>query len=80
MVICPKCGIEYSLGRKIYHRCNDFSIYHGAVCSENRICRKWNCISIKKSDNLELEINNYLLNDEKYIDAFKGYLSSFVFF
>ncbi|MFX0081137.1 MAG: hypothetical protein ACFE94_05230 [Candidatus Hodarchaeota archaeon] len=80
MVKCSKCGEEYSLGRKIYHECKEYSIFHGAVCSERCIEHPWNCNSNKKLIPLQLEINDYLTNDEKYIDTFNGYLSSFIFF
>ncbi|MFW9824858.1 MAG: hypothetical protein ACFFE4_18095 [Candidatus Thorarchaeota archaeon] len=43
LVVCPECGEEYSLGRKIYHHCNGSSIYHGTICSENCEERPWNC-------------------------------------
>ena len=80
MVKCPKCSEEYSLGRKIYHECKEFSIFHGAICYENCITRPWNCNSDKKSNLLQLEITDYLTNNEKYIDAFEGYLTSFIYF
>ncbi len=48
MVKCPNCGIEYSLGRKIYHRCEGFSIYHGSVCQEPRKRYPWNCNDVIK--------------------------------
>jgi hypothetical protein len=80
MVKCSKCGEEYSLGRKIYHECKENSIIHGAICSENCIDRPWNCNSDENNNSLELEITTYLSNNEKYIEDFVGYLSSFIFF
>lgn len=58
MVVCPNCGEEYSLGRKIYHSCKGFSIYHGAICSENCEDRPWNCSYNEKSNKLKIEMSN----------------------
>ncbi|MFX1389987.1 MAG: hypothetical protein ACFE9Z_08000 [Promethearchaeota archaeon] len=80
MVKCPKCDEEYSLGMKIYHECKEFSIIHGAICSENCIDYSWNCNSLKTNNHNEFKVIDYLKNDEKYVDSFKGYLSSFIFF
>ncbi|MHA2392270.1 MAG: hypothetical protein ACXAEX_09865 [Promethearchaeota archaeon] len=54
MVICPECGEEYSLGRKIYHSCcNGFSIYHGIIGLKNSEERPWNCNNNKKPNQLK---------------------------
>lgn len=56
MVKCPKCGEEYSLGRKIYHSCEGHSIYHGAILNEERESRSWNCTCIDETDKKILNI------------------------
>jgi len=43
LVKCPKCGMEYSLGTRIYHSCEGYSICHGVVFGDDRVCRPWNC-------------------------------------
>ena len=67
MVKCPKCGEEFSLGRRLVHNCEDFFIYHGAICSEDRIDYPWNCIDIKKKDVSQLSDLNYLNKIEKVL-------------
>jgi Lrp/AsnC family transcriptional regulator for asnA, asnC and gidA len=62
LVTCPKCGEEYSLGRKIYHSCEGFSISHGVVFNDDRENRPWNCISIDETDK---EILNILQENNK---------------
>ncbi len=56
IVTCPKCGEEYSLGRKIYHSCEGFSIEHGVIFNDDRENRPWNCQSIDKIDKKILNI------------------------
>ena len=56
MVSCPKCGEEYSLGRKIYHECEEFSIEHGVIFNDDRKNRPWNCDSIDETDKKILNI------------------------
>jgi len=62
MVTCPKCGEEYSLGRKIYHECEEFSIEHGVIFNDDRKNRPWNCDSIDETDK---KILNILQNNDK---------------
>jgi Lrp/AsnC family transcriptional regulator for asnA, asnC and gidA len=57
MVVCPKCGEEYSLGRKIYHQCKEgYSISHGVIFKDDRKNRPWNCQSLDKIDKNILNI------------------------
>ena len=67
MVKCPKCGEEFSLGRRLVHKCESFSIYHGALCSENRIEYPWNCNMIKEKGIFQLNDSNYLNKIEKVL-------------
>jgi len=62
MVICPKCGEEYSLGRKIYHSCEGGSIEHGVIFNDDRENRPWNCLSM---DNTDKKILNILQENDK---------------
>ena len=62
MVTCPKCGEEYSLGRKIYHSCDGFSIEHGVIFNDDRENRPWNCHSI---DEIDKKILNILQINDK---------------
>ncbi|MFX1380654.1 MAG: Lrp/AsnC family transcriptional regulator [Promethearchaeota archaeon] len=63
MVTCPKCGEEYSLGRKIYHSCcEDFSIEHGVIFNDDRKARSWNCYCI---DDIDKKILNVLQKNDK---------------
>ena len=50
MVKCPKCGFEYSLGTRIYHSCENYSISHGVIFEKKRISRPWNCIPFGKRE------------------------------
>jgi len=61
-VTCPNCGEEYSLGRKIYHECEGFSIEHGVVFNDDRKNYKWNCNSI---DDTDKKILNILQENDK---------------
>ncbi|MFX1316634.1 MAG: Lrp/AsnC family transcriptional regulator, partial [Promethearchaeota archaeon] len=56
IVTCPKCGEEYSLGRKIYHSCEGYSIEHGIIFNDDRKNRPWNCESIDETDKKILNI------------------------
>jgi len=69
MVKCPMCGFEYSLGRKIYHSCNDFEIFHGALLCNDKICRPWNCLPIEKYNQPKLERVDLLKKVEKLIQV-----------
>ena len=62
IVTCPKCGEEYSLGRKIYHSCEGYSIGHGVIFNDDRKYRRWNCDSI---DEIDKEILNILQKNDK---------------
>lgn len=71
MVKCPGCGIEYSLGRKIFHSCDKNTIYHGVIWSKDRISRPWNCSPIENYNQPKLENKNYLRTIEKLIQVVK---------
>ncbi|MHA2288437.1 MAG: hypothetical protein ACXABG_06590 [Promethearchaeota archaeon] len=43
IIKCPDCGIEYSYGRNICHKCGDTSIFFGTIFKGDRTDRKWNC-------------------------------------
>jgi Lrp/AsnC family transcriptional regulator for asnA, asnC and gidA len=62
IVTCPKCGEEYSLGRKIYHQCEGHTIEHGVIFNDDRKNRPWNCISI---DETNKKILNMLQKNDK---------------
>ncbi len=62
MTTCPKCGEEYSLGRKIYHSCKDFSIEHGVIFNDDRKKHSWNCSCI---DEVDKKILNVLQKNDK---------------
>lgn len=62
MVTCPKCGEEYSLGRKIYHSCEGYSIEHGVIFNDDRENRPWNCHSL---DEIDKKILNILQINDK---------------
>jgi Lrp/AsnC family transcriptional regulator for asnA, asnC and gidA len=62
MVTCPKCGEEYSLGRKIYHNCGENVIEHGVIFYDDRKNRPWNCHSI---DEIDKKILNVLQRNDK---------------
>ncbi len=63
MVTCPKCGEEYSLGRKIHHSCCEgFSIEHGVIFNDDRVDRPWNCHCI---DDVDKKILNILQMNDK---------------
>ena len=72
MVKCPGCGVEYSLGRKIYHSCTDFEIYNGAVGCNDRISRPWTCNPIEECNQHKLENEAYLKNIQKLIQVVKS--------
>ena len=71
MVKCPKCGVEYSLGRKIYHSCEGYEICHGIIFEKDRIYRPWNCNPIEKMNECyqtpKLEPDKELNVVEKYV-------------
>lgn len=60
MIKCPKCGEEYSYGRKIYHSCEGFSMYHGALLCGDRIEHPWNCTYNRKNEDTKLKVLTYL--------------------
>ncbi|MHA2289731.1 MAG: hypothetical protein ACXABG_13180 [Promethearchaeota archaeon] len=71
MVKCPGCGVEYSLGRKIYHSCADFEIFHGVVGCNDRMSRPWNCNPIEEYNQPKLENVGLLKNLEKLIKVLR---------
>jgi len=40
IINCENCGIEYSLGRNVCHKCGDNTIFFGAIFGEDRTERK----------------------------------------
>jgi len=48
MVKCPKCGEEYSWGRKIVHICDHHIIFHGIIFQEKKKRYGWNFKDIDK--------------------------------
>lgn len=71
MVKCPKCGFEYSLGTRIYHSCEDYSICHGVIFEKERISRPWNCNPIGEREPLHLEPKKEIKMNEEFIYAIK---------
>lgn len=72
IVKCLGCGLEYSLGRKIYHSCETHEICHGVIWEKECISRPWNCIPIEKYNEKEVERKNYLSTIEKLIQVAKS--------
>jgi hypothetical protein len=72
MVKCPGCGIEYSLGRKIYHSCETHEICHGVIRERDRISRQWNCNPIDKYNEPKAENKEYLKTIERLIQVIKS--------
>jgi len=72
MVKCPGCGDEYSLGRKIYHSCAEFEIFHGVIGCNDRISHMWNCNPIEECNQPMLEKEDLLKNIERLIQVVKG--------
>ena len=72
MVKCLGCGVEYSLGRKIYHSCAEFEIYHGVIGCNDRISRPWNCNPIEECNQPKLENDDLLKNIERLIQVVKS--------
>lgn len=72
MVKCSACGIEYSLGRKIFHSCDEFTIEHGVIWCRNRIERSWNCDPITKSSKSNDERIEFITSMKKLIHAVKS--------
>lgn len=60
MIKCPECGEEYSLGRKICHTCERFTIYHGALLCGDRKEYPWNCNYVESNNNVKLKVLSYL--------------------
>lgn len=71
MVVCPKCGKEYSLGRTIYHKCEGFSIHHGVICCGPQERYPWNCSCIKRDDFSEMDFKNAIKKIESTIRLLK---------
>ena len=69
MVKCPGCGIEYSLGRKIFHKCDTNTIEHGVIWCKDRPERPWNCNII---DEERIERIEFITSMQKLIHAVKG--------
>ena len=57
MVKCPRCNMEYSLGTRIYHSCDEHSIFHGVVFGDDRIMRAWNCNPIEDFNRTYVKLN-----------------------
>ncbi|MHA1490399.1 MAG: hypothetical protein ACTSRI_12190 [Promethearchaeota archaeon] len=47
-VKCMSCGEEYSYGRKIYHECENNSIYNAILFEKNEKKYYWNSFSLSK--------------------------------
>ena len=71
-VKCPFCGLEYSLGRKIYHSCESHEICHGIIWEKDCVSRPWNCNPIDKYNEPKLEHKDYLNTIEKLIEIVKN--------
>lgn len=72
MVKCPECGIEYSLGRKIYHSCETNEICHGIIWERDRVSRPWNCNPIDKYNEPKAENKEYLKTIKRLIEIVKS--------
>ena len=72
LVKCPKCGIEYSLGTRIYHSCEEHEICQGVIFGDDRVCRPWNCSPIEdyNSPKIDLEVDS-AYRDEKLVLSIK---------
>ena len=45
IIKCENCGIEYSYGRNVCHKCGDNTLFFGAIFREERTEHKWSCAS-----------------------------------
>jgi hypothetical protein len=72
MVRCSGCGIEYSLGRKIFHSCDKDRIEHGVIWCRDRIERSWNCNPITKSNISNGNRTEFITSMKKLIYAIKS--------
>ncbi|MFX0074889.1 MAG: hypothetical protein ACFE96_05570 [Candidatus Hermodarchaeota archaeon] len=72
MVKCSGCGIEYSLGRKIFHSCDENRIEHGVIWCRDRIERSWNCNPITKSNESDIERTELIAYMKKLIHVVKS--------
>ena len=72
MVKCQCCGIEYSLGRKILHCCDQNRIEHGLIWCRDRIERSWNCNPITSVCKPNVEKTEFITNMEKLIPTLKS--------
>ena len=60
--------MEYSLGTRIYHICEDFSICHGVVFGDDRVCRPWNCNPIEDFNQIRIKPDlDSTLQDNKLV-------------
>ncbi|NHJ22361.1 MAG: hypothetical protein EAX91_15555 [Candidatus Lokiarchaeota archaeon] len=64
IIKCPECGLEYSYGRNICHKCESNTILFGAIFEGPRQTYQWNC---------ESYFNNEALSF-KNIDSHKEFL------
>jgi len=72
LVKCPKCGMEYSLGTRIYHSCEGYSLCHGVVFGDDRVSRPWNCNPIEEFNQPEVKIDrDSTYRNEKVVLAIK---------
>jgi hypothetical protein len=64
--------MEYSLGTRIFHSCDECEITHGVVFGDDRICRSWNCNPIEDYNppKINLEIDSPY-RDEKLVLSIK---------
>ena len=72
MVKCPGCGVEYSLGRKIFHSCDKYQIEHGIIWCKDRIERPWNCNCLEENIKPNIERKELITSMEKLIHAVKS--------
>jgi len=72
MVKCSGCGIEYSLGRKILHCCDENRIEHGVIWCRERIEQSWNCDPITKSCESDIDRTEIIASMKKLIHAVKS--------
>jgi hypothetical protein len=43
IIKCSECGIEYSYGRNICHKCDNKTIFFGSLLHQYRSYHNWNC-------------------------------------
>lgn len=59
IIKCLDCGLEYSYGRNICHKCSDNTLFFGAIFKGDRIDYNWNCVNSNRRVNIS--------RDEQYI-------------